>query len=1342
MKKLLAWSLAFATLAMLIGASPPQKLDKNTATPPPSTRPISLDDYYYLREKYLARLKKGEKERERRKREAKLPYVEDQLEIAFDQWDRYWRDHMDAGARKRGKLADMSNPLRSYYEAMIKSRARQSGLSAQSTSLVCPSSGLGNWSLLGPSTYPAPIMGKVTSVFLAPASPNTAYAGAAEGGLFKTINNGASWASLTDASHYPALGVTSIAVDPSVPTTIYIATSNGSAGSGGTYGFGILKSIDGGTSWQEVFTLAPYDNQTNYNVGEESFVSMIMLHPQDPNCLYVLARHYVFRSTDAGTTWQKVLEIVPPSSNPDGCGYRLVDIDIINGGSGVADSHVIVSTIRSAWLGTMISPCGTAKSFVSAAGGAILTWTEITDPNGPVNVLAGDPTDRISTAVQPGNNSEFFLAYQKMTDDYGNGPLVVRKYNFITNSSSLVGTITANGYFQLGAGYWGILFEFSKLNPNTFYLGGTTVYRASLASPFVGSNPSQISSYAATSGSGTPLAQTHGDVRSMTVGTSGSNDVLIAGTDGGIHKAVLNPNPAMVYNSTTANWHDMTGPGLAINEFFDVNGLQSNADVVVAGAQDNGTFKYNNGTWEQAFNCDGWRGTINQATGEYFGIVNCGSISGIKGMTGVSGPFSSVSSPAITGPVVSDPNNPATIYGGGASLYKSTNFATSWTTLPTLPGTANIRAIHVAPSNSNTIYVSREGPTWNPADLSKCLFKSSDGGSTWTDIGVNVASVPSQPLAWSSIMDISVDPENSNRVWISINGYWSTSNTSINGFNRVLYSGDGGGTWSDFTHNLLAFPVSCLTYRRGSNDELFAGTDVGVFRYNASLQLWECFNNMLPIAPVTRMKINYCKNKIVCSTWGRGVWESDLPPLPSKVVNTSVTWNGTSYLSNDLTISPGVTLTLTGTLNMSKGKRIIVQRGATLDVNGGTITNCCGDMWFGIEDWGTKLAPQNLAGAQGKVILRNNARIENALEAIITGKDFNTSFDWNYTGGIVQASNSSFYNNRRSVGFMSYHWMNGSNETNNLSYFKNCTFETNRLLNDPTAMPDAHVSLFDITGVTLYGCKFNNTTSTAVFGVNNRGDGLDCADAQITVDDLFNPIHPVNQPPSVIAPSVFSGLTNGINASFTAGVSKKLTIENSDFNNVQRGVQVNYSIGSLIVGNNFSALPIALTTNFTDATWGVRMNNASGLKVLSNTVTGANNSYQNNYGVIIDNCGGSASNLVKGNTLKNIYTGIQARGANGSSTSGVQFRCNVFQSTMAYQLAVASAATLANQGSVCSTNNTANNTFFGQALPVGSQINSPTAAFNYYASGTVPTNIAGSVTVTNCSVVNGECDSP
>jgi len=1257
------------------------------------------DNYYEIRAKAAPRV---EKDKAHRKPGEVAP--EDQYAMAFEKWDRQAREHLDAGSHRRGKIADMARHLHEYRDAQL----------SRSTAPVCLIAGGGNWTSLGPATnIAAPIIGKVTAVYIDPNNPNLAYAGA-PGGLFKTVNNGASWTDIISASRYPTLGVSSIAVDPNAPTTMYVATNADVIGSPG-YSIATLKTTDGGATWNEVFTLAPFNNQANFNVIERTMTSKVMLHPQDPNTVFILAANYIFRSTDAGATWTKVKEIPVPTNNVNGCGYRPVDIDIIDGANGVSDSTVLVSTVRTAWMGVANSPCGTAKTFLSTSGGALNTFNEVTG-----NVLGSDLTDRIGAAVQPGNSSEFFIGYQNMVS----GAFVLKRYKFGAGTTTPVGTVTSNGVFQLGAGFWDLELQFSQLNPNRLYAAGTTAYIFNVGGTF---SATQISSYWATDPTTcAPLAKTHGDVRAMMISHTSTQDIDLIGTDGGIHKAVLDPNTA--YNPTTANWKDLSGPGLALNEFFDINGSQSDPDLWVAGSQDDGTIEYKNGVWTQRENYDGWQGAINQSTGQYFGMTNAGAI---RGATGTAGTYPFTSSPAISsGPVITDPNNPSVLYAGGAQLYKSTNFGTSWTTI-TIPGTTNVHVIQVAPSNSNVIYVAREGQTWDPNNLTVRLFRSTNGGTSWTDLTANVPAV-----AWAGISDIAVDPDDANHLFLSFNGYWPVSQTSTNGANRVWESANGGTSFTDLTYNLLAFPVATMIYRRGSNDELYIGTDVGVFQFDKASNTWRCFNNGMPTVSVTRLEINYCRSTITASTSGRGALQSDLPILQPEVVASSATWSGIRYLSNDLTIKSGATLTLNGTLNMSKDRRIIVERGATLNVNGGTITNCCGAMWHGIDLWGNAAALQSAPGAQGKVILQANGKIEHAVEAITTGRDNNGTFDWSYTGGIVQCSNATFSNNRRSVQFMYYHAMNGPNEINNQSSFRNCTFETTRRLNDPIVLPDAHVSLYEVTGVQFLGCKFNDSAPLTAFDVNHRGNGINSYDAKYTVADLMNTMIIPN---TLIAPSIFNGLTYGVRADYTASVNKNVTVTDTDFNNVQRGVQVTNSVGSTISGNSFNALPNALTTSFAGATWGVRVFRAASFALRGNTVTGASAAYQNDYGIIVDDCGAVATNIVQGNQLTNLYTGIQAMGSNGMGTNGVQFRCNTFQPAMAYQLAVQASGTLADQGlASCQFGSTADNTFFAQATPAGSQINSG-ISFAYYASGTVPSNISGPVTVSTCGGVSGEC---
>ncbi|MEA2325446.1 MAG: hypothetical protein QOE68_405, partial [Thermoanaerobaculia bacterium] len=537
----------------------------------------AMPSYLELRARYAERLAAAKAERERVR--ATDEVTEENLdERALVAWDLYWRDHLYIDGHLVGAMADMSRYLRQYYEI---GRNASIASTALSTGSVCPSSGFGTWTSLGPSTYAAPIMGKVTSVYLDPSHPNTAYAGADQGGLFRSANNGTSWTNLTDASHYPSLGVTSIVVPPLDPNTIYIGTKTGPPG-GGVYGFGILKSTNGGTTWQEVFELAKYNAQTQFGVADGSAISKLALHPQDPNTIYALASNYVFRSRDAGATWDTVLSItLPPQPDPEGCGYRTVDVDILPGQTGVSDSPVLISTIRTGWNGSPITPCGTARSFLSTSGGSIGSFQEITS-----TVLAGSLATRIGAAVQAGNQSEFFIGFNAL--GVGTNSLTIEKFDVAKKTITPVGNVS-----NASAGFWDLEMEFSKLKPTTLYVAGTTASRLDLSGGF---SSSPISTYWATDPSSClPIAKTHADVRAMLVAASGTNDVVVLGTDGGIHKATL--DPATKYTYATANWQDLTGSGLAINEFNDISGLESSPDILVGGTWDNGTFEYAAGVW-------------------------------------------------------------------------------------------------------------------------------------------------------------------------------------------------------------------------------------------------------------------------------------------------------------------------------------------------------------------------------------------------------------------------------------------------------------------------------------------------------------------------------------------------------------------------------------------------------------------------------------------------------------------------------------------------------------------------------------------------------------------------
>src|ERR1043166_5184428 len=171
--------------------------------------------------------------------------------------------------------------------------------------------------LVGPSRG-----GRVTTVTGVPSQPRTFYMGVASGGVFKTTDAGASWVPITDGK-VPVASTGSIVVAESDPNVIYLGTGSDDIRSNVSTGRGIYKSTDGGNTWSFAGL---------FDAGQ---IGAVRVHPTNPNTVWVAAignafrnnaERGVFKSTDGGRSWKKVLfvsdsigaadiEINP--SNPD-----------------------------------------------------------------------------------------------------------------------------------------------------------------------------------------------------------------------------------------------------------------------------------------------------------------------------------------------------------------------------------------------------------------------------------------------------------------------------------------------------------------------------------------------------------------------------------------------------------------------------------------------------------------------------------------------------------------------------------------------------------------------------------------------------------------------------------------------------------------------------------------------------------------------------------------------------------------------------------------------------------------------------------------------------------------
>jgi len=153
------------------------------------------------------------------------------------------------------------------------------------------------WRMVGP--YRA---GRVNAVTGVAGQPNTFYFGSVGGGVWKSTNAGRSWSPIFDGQNVASIGA--IAVAPSNSQIIYVGTGEADMRDSIQFGDGMYKTTDGGKTWTHIGL------ETTRQIGR------VIVHPRDPNTVYVAALGHVYgpnadrgvyKSTDAGETWQKVL---------------------------------------------------------------------------------------------------------------------------------------------------------------------------------------------------------------------------------------------------------------------------------------------------------------------------------------------------------------------------------------------------------------------------------------------------------------------------------------------------------------------------------------------------------------------------------------------------------------------------------------------------------------------------------------------------------------------------------------------------------------------------------------------------------------------------------------------------------------------------------------------------------------------------------------------------------------------------------------------------------------------------------------------------------------------------
>lgn len=1127
----------------------------------------------------------------------------------------------------------------------------------------------GNWQFIGPVATSSNLqningVGRINCIAIDPSNSNIIYVGTPAGGMWRSSNGGSTWSILTD-SYSANIGASSIAIDPlSSPTnrTIYIATGD-LQGFGASTNVGILKSTNNGTTWINTGNLV--SELSSYVICYK-----LIVNPVNSNILLAATNIGVYRSTNSGSSWV---------SCPSIDGKFIVDIEL-----NTSNPNIVY--------------CATKKGEVYMASDGGYTWLLLSNGSSGLPVLGTPAIGVPCIAVTKANSnyiyvlfSDSYTANGKFTGLYlsTNGGAT---FSLISNTPNIMGKeldgtdIAGN----VNNNYNARAISISPNDATQVYVGCFNVWKSTNS----GQNWTRISNSNAPRSNSTFL---HADIQHFAFSNDGNT--LYCANDGGIFKST----------NGGSTWTDLSA-GLAITAVTSFGLDITKNNQFIFGSQDNGTYYLNGNVLNSIFGGDGQRCFIDPYTtpSNLYATATYGVTVRIPSNNLLAPTYIPQTTYTIWAwPFFIDPNNHLNIFAAQNIFWKSINNGSSWIDYSggNIGGSASScdNAI-IAQTNSNIVYASKNNT----------VYKSINGGINWQALTISIA-----PSGWG-LTKIAVSSENENEVWVI------GQNVSPIG-PLIFYSKDGGMNWTTKTTNgLPSITPSAIVHQKGSPNRIYIGMDKGIYYLDEGALSWVNFSTGIPFAKITQLEIDYVGNKIVASTFGRGLWSSDIPTCYTAAstlnIPSSTTWTTPVNSLQSINIPSGVTLTIKSTVYMPANAKIIVNPGGTLVVDGGKITSACNSLWKGIEVWGNS-SQRQLANLQGTVRIINNGSIQYSNIAITTcKKDASGNIDWNYTGGIIQCTNALFRNNKKSVEFLFYENKNPfGTPTNNISYFNTCTFETISKL-PGGVLPNAHVSMYAVRGISFGACKFRNT-ALQDYTPNQRGVGLISADAGYSVSSVCLDqwiCQPQPCPCSNLALCSFDGLTDGINASFSASSLRAVSVNTTIFNNVQHGIQCIGGAYGSFTGNTFSNIPIAQSVAQGNETYGIYMNGATNFTISANntfTGFGTQSSTTNNYGVIVSNSLNTASD-VSFNSYANLYAGTQTQFNNGSGSTGLKISCNAYNLGFRYAWAInpqSAGYTIANQGEGCiSSVKQAGNTWNYSSTLSNNQINS-TIPFQYYA---------------------------
>jgi len=693
---------------------------------------------------------------------------------------------------------------------------------------------------------PAGMSGRITAIDAVVADPNTIYLGAASGGVWKTVNQGASWEAVFEEQ--PILNIGSIAIQQSNPSTVWVGTGEGNPRNSISLGEGMYKTIDGGKSWKKM------------GLEKTRNIHRIIVDPSNPNTVYAgaignpYAEHPergVFKTTNGGETWDKIL--------------------FTNDTSGVADMIMDPSNPNKLFV-AMWQHRRTPWSLSSGGPGSGLymtfdggkNWKKLGEKEG----LPAGNLGRIGLAISRSNPNRVYALVEATKNGLYKSDDGGQTWSLMNSNPEFVSTRPF--YFQEIA--------CDPQNENRLWL----IYQMISKSDDAGKNFDVV----------IPYNGIHPDHHAFWIHPTNPN-FIIDGNDGGIG----------ITRDKGKTW--LFDEKLPVGQFYHINVDNEMPYNVMGGMQDNGSWRgpaytwmsggIKNYYWDNLWGGDGFDVMPDKDDASWvYAMSQGGSVGRYNVKTGESW-YVKPPAPDLkttlrfnwNAAIAQDPFSNSTIYFGSQHLHRSTNKGASWEIISPdlstndsakidqrnnggisidITGAENFcTIITIAPSSKDNNVI------WAGTDDGNVQL-TKDGGKTWTNFR---GKIPGLPVgAW--IPQIQASRFNAAEAFVVANDYRRGD------FKPYIFrTTDFGKTWTRLVDEKKVIGYAlCVLQDPTEPNLIFAGTEQGLWVSLDNGNSFQQWKNGYPSVSTYDLAIQEREADLVIATFGRALWIlDDIRPL-------------------------------------------------------------------------------------------------------------------------------------------------------------------------------------------------------------------------------------------------------------------------------------------------------------------------------------------------------------------------------------------------------------------------------------------------------------------------------